>query len=230
MVGSSQGKRRTKRSGDKKMKEAESTKEVDTSEQVGASGCEEEVCTQEEKCMLCGGHHDGTDHDAESNEEFDFGGPAEEAEGSMEKAKTRTWSDVVRGLKPEVESEGTDSDKSWNESETADSDQQTDPDESDQLKAKETRTQRKSMPSRRNRRIGKRRGHSSKGAEMGLLSRHADQEGRGAQNQRGRGKRDRTGRGARARRSDARRSRLEEPTATEVDTTTPPQVELEGEC
>ena len=73
--------------------------------------------------MLCGGHHDGIDHDAESNEELEFGGPAEEAEGSMEKAKTRTWSDVVRGLKPEVESEGPDSDKSWNESETADSDQ-----------------------------------------------------------------------------------------------------------
>ena len=65
---------------------------------------------------------------------------------------------------------------------------------------------------------------------MGLLSRHADQEGRGAQNQRGRGKRDRTGRGARARRSDARRSRLKEPTATDIDTTSPPQVELQGEC
>ena len=38
-------KRSTGRRGDKKMKEAESTKEVDTSEQVGASGCEEEVCT-----------------------------------------------------------------------------------------------------------------------------------------------------------------------------------------
>ena len=172
----------------------------------------------------------GTDHDAESNEEFDFGSPAEEAKRSMEKAKTRKWSDVVRGLKPEVESECTDSDKSWNESETADSDQQMDPDESDRLKAKGTRTQRKSMPSWENRRIGKRRSHSNVSAEMGLLSRHADREGRGAQNQRGRGKRDRTGRGARARRSDARRSRLKEPTATEVDTTTPPQVELEGEC
>ena len=73
------GKGRTRRGGDKKKNEVESTKEVGTSEQVGAIGCEEEVCTQEEKCMLCGGHHDGTDHDAESNEEFDFGGPAEEA-------------------------------------------------------------------------------------------------------------------------------------------------------
>ena len=132
--------------------------------------------------MLCGGHHDGGDHDVESDEGFNFVEPAEEAEGSMEKAKTRTWSDVVRGLKPEVESEGTDSNKSRNESETADSDKHTNPDESDQLKAKKTRTQRKSMSSRRNRRIGKRRGRSSEGAEMGLLSRHADREGRGAQN------------------------------------------------
>ena len=111
----------------------------------------------------------------------------------------------MKGLKPKDESEDTDSDKSWNESgvtdseksgnesEVADSVQELDSDESDQLKAKETRKQRKSMPLRRNQRIGKRRSHSSEGAEMGLLSRHADREGRGAQNQRGRGKRDRTG-------------------------------------
>ena len=79
------------------------------------------------------------------------------------------------------------------------------------------------MPSWENRRIGKRRSHSNVSAEMGLLSRHADREGQGAQNQRGRGKRDWTGRGARA-------SQLEELTATEVDTTIPRQVELKGEC
>ena len=156
---------------------------------IGCSGkVKEDRANQKEwegKCMLCRGHHDGNNHDGEPKEEFDFGAPAEEAEGSMEKAKTQKWSDVVRGLKPEVKSEGTNSDKSWNESETADSDQQMDPDESDQLEAKETRTQRKSMPSRRNRRIGKRRGRSSEGAEMGLLNRHADQQGRGAQNQKG---------------------------------------------
>ena len=100
------GKSRTGRGGDKKKNEAESTKEVGTSEQVGASDCEEEVCTHEEKCMLCGGHHDGNDHDAEPNEEFDFGSPAEEAEGSMEKAKTRTWSDVRFGQ--ELERVGSD--------------------------------------------------------------------------------------------------------------------------
>jgi hypothetical protein len=33
---------------------------------------EKEVCTQEEKCMLCGGHHDGSDRDEELNEEYDF--------------------------------------------------------------------------------------------------------------------------------------------------------------
>ena len=146
------------------------------------------------------------------------------------KAKTRTWSDVVKGLEPEDESGATDSDKSWNESETVDSVQQTDSEEPDQFKAKQTRMQRKSMPSRRNRRIGKRRSHSSEGAERGLLSRHTDREGRGAQNKRGHGKQNQTGRGARARRSDARRSRLEEPTATEADTRIQPQVELEGEC
>ena len=223
------GRRRTGRRGDKKKEEAESTKEV------GTSGCKAEACIlctshPDAKCILCRGHHGGGDLDTESMAEFDFEEPAIRAKGRTVKTKIRTWSDVVKGLKPRVESEGTDSDKSWNESETADSDQQTDPDETDQLKAKMTRTQRKSMPSRRNQRIGKRRGHSSEGAKMGLLSRHTDQEGRSAQNQRSHGKRDRTGRGARARRSDARRSRLKEPTATEVDTTTPPQVELEGEC
>ena len=47
------------------------------------------------------------------------------------------------------ESGATDSEKSGNESETADSVQELDSDESNQLKAKETRKQRKSMPLRR---------------------------------------------------------------------------------
>ena len=51
------------------------------------------------------------------------------------KAKTRTWSDVVKGLEPEDESGATDSDKSWNESETIDSE------EPDQFKAKRMRRQ-----------------------------------------------------------------------------------------
>ena len=68
---------------------------------------------------------------------------------------------MVKGLKLEDEMEKTDLDKSrnksrvtnldksWNESETANSVQQMDSEKLDSLKAKDTRMQRKSMPSRR---------------------------------------------------------------------------------
>ena len=84
----------------------------------------------------------GSDREAESDEEFNFG-LVEEAEGGNtghnrmkepesaeqggdeankgEKAKTKTWSNVVKGLKPEDELEISNLDKSGNESETSDS-------------------------------------------------------------------------------------------------------------
>ena len=64
---------------------------------------------------------------------------------------------MVKGLKTEDELETTNSDKSWNESEATDSE------EPNQLKAKRTRRQRKSTPTRRNRRVEKRWSRNSDG-------------------------------------------------------------------
>ena len=93
----------------KKKKGVESTKEVDTSEQVGTSGNGGRV------------KKDKTDR--------------------KKKTKTRTWSNVVKGLEPKDDSAATDSDKSWNESQTTDLVLQKDPEEPDQFKAKRTRRQ-----------------------------------------------------------------------------------------
>ena len=73
-----------------------------------------------------------------------------------------------------------------------------------------------------------RRSHNNEGAEMGLMSRQANCEGRGEGNRTGRGKRDQMGRGARAKRDDAWRSQKQGPATT--DTTDRPQVEVEREC
>ena len=54
------------------------------------------------------------------------------------KARTRTWADVVKGLK-EGESETTDSDKTEDESKTVDSVQEVDSGESNHMKARWTR-------------------------------------------------------------------------------------------
>ena len=86
-----------------------------------------------------------------------------------EEAKTYVWSDVVKGLNPEEESENTDLDKSWNELETTDSVQQMDLEGPDQLKAKRTRRQRKSTPTWRNQRVDNCRSHNIEGAKLGLL-------------------------------------------------------------
>ena len=56
------------------------------------------------------------------------------------KAKTRTWSDVVKGLEED-------------ELEITDSVEKSDPDETDLVKAQRTRTQPKPMPTRKNRRV-----------------------------------------------------------------------------
>ena len=82
--------------------------------------------------------------------------------------KTKTWSDVVKGLTKVDELETTNSDKSGNGLETADSD------EPNNLKAKRTKRQ----PKRRQHR-------DSKGAEKGLTSRQDGQKGQDAQNWRG---------------------------------------------
>jgi hypothetical protein len=65
---------------------------------------------------------------------------------------------------------------------------------------------------------------------MGLLSKQANQGGRGAQNQTGRKRRNRTKQGTRARREDAKRSWTKELAATDTNTTIRPEVKLEGEC
>ena len=134
---------------------------------------------------------------------------------SKKKAKTRTWSYVVKGLKMEDElesadldknkneSKATDSDNSWNESEIADSVQQIDSEGLDQLMAMTIHMQQKMRPTQRNKR-SKHRSFNRK--QLGLLSIQVDQGGRSAQNQKGRSKRDHTGRGVQARQSDARRS------------------------
>ena len=66
------------------------------------------------------------------------------------KAKTHISSDVVKGLKIENELETTNLDNSGNESKTTDSGEMFDLEELDQLKATQTRRQRKSTPTQRN--------------------------------------------------------------------------------
>ena len=134
--------------------------------------------------------------------------PTEQGGGESKrrrKARTQTWSNVVKGLNKEDKLETADSDKSGNGSETANSVKQFDSEEPNNLKAKRTKGKRKRCQHCHNKVVGK-----------GHMSRQAEQEGRGIQN--------RTGRGARAR-HEARRSWSEEPEKHEK-----PQVELEGEC
>ena len=50
----------------------------------------------------------------------DGGRVKQDSLADRKKAKTQTWSDVVKGLKTEDELETTNSDKTWNESEEAD--------------------------------------------------------------------------------------------------------------
>ena len=100
---------------------------------------------------------------AESDEEFDFvtaeevedgyGGSDRRKEPGPEptkkggdkakkgkKARTKTWLDVVKGLKTEDELETTNSNKNGNGSETTDLVEQLDSEEPNQLKAKQTRS------------------------------------------------------------------------------------------
>ena len=79
------------------------------------------------------------------------GGKAKKAE----KTKTQTWSEVVTGLKIEDELETTNSDKSKNESEAPDLEEVFDSKEPNQVKAKQTRRQRKSTSTPRSPRIKK---------------------------------------------------------------------------
>ena len=121
------------------------------------------------------------------------------------KAKTKTWSDVAKGLKIENELETANSDKSGNESEAADSVRMFNSKMWNQLKAKWKKGQRKW-----------RQHHDNKGAEKGRTSEQSHRKGRDVWN--------RTSRGAGVRR-ETRRSRSKEP-EEQVE----PQVELEGEC
>ena len=85
------------------------------------------------------------------------------------KAKTRTWSNIMKGLKIEDELEIANSDKSENESEVVDSIEQFDSEESNHLKVKRTKGQRKSTMTQRSRRVEKHRRHNSEGAKMSWL-------------------------------------------------------------
>ena len=78
------------------------------------------------------------------------------------------------------------------------------------------------MPTQRSRPVEKRQNHSSKGVEMGLLSKQDDREGRGVRNQ--------MGRGVQARRREARRREARRSRSEELEKQKEPQVELEGEC
>ena len=170
---------------------------------------QEEECTlkeREEKCMQCRGHHGGSDRDVEWDEEFDFGEPAEEAEGSKDrnlteepktvetggdKVKEKMWSDVLQDLRIEAELETANSVKSEIESDLFDSIEMFHSDTPNRLMAKRRKGQR-----------GTHQRHGNKRAKKGQQSRQPDQNGRSTRN--------RTGRGARARR-EARRNRSIDP-------------------
>ena len=62
--------------------------------------------------------------------------PTEKGRGNAGKTKTRIWSDVVKILKIEDKLETPNSDMSWNELEAADSEEEFDSEELNQLKAK----------------------------------------------------------------------------------------------
>ena len=132
----------------------------------------------------------GSDPEAESDEEFDFGSteeaedehggnnqrnesePAEQGGDEAKKgkkAKNKTWSDVVKGLKIEDKLETTNSYKSGNESETAGSVRMFDSETPNHLEAKQKKWQRK-----------RRQHRGNKGAQKGCTSKQADQKGRGA--------------------------------------------------
>ena len=76
---------------------------------------------------------------------------------------------MVKGLKIEDELEIANSDKSENESEVVDSIEQFDSEESNHLKVKRTKGQRKSTMTQRSRRVEKHRRHNSEGAKMSWL-------------------------------------------------------------
>ena len=121
-----------------------------------------------------------------------------------EKAKTETWSDVVKGLKTKDELETANSVDSGNRSEEDDSVRMFDSKTPNQLKVKQKKGQQK-----------RREPHNSKGARKGRTSTQADRKGRGARNRTGRVQA----------RHDVKRNQSEEQEEREE-----PQVELEGKC
>ena len=93
-----------------------------------------------------------------------------------EKAKTKTWSEVVKGLWIEDELKTTNSNESGNKSETTDSVRMFDSETPNQLKAMQRKGQYK-----------RHQYHNSKGAKKGRMSRQADRKGQGVRNRTGRG-------------------------------------------
>ena len=87
---------------------------------------------------------------------------------------TKTWSDVVKGLKKDDELETTISGKSGNESEIVDSNKWVDSDEPNFMKAKQTRRYPKSTPKRRSRWVEGCQYRDNKEVEKGLTSKQPD--------------------------------------------------------
>ena len=88
------------------------------------------------------------------------GSRVKKGKDDQEKAKTKTWPDVVKGPKIEDELETPNSEKRGNESETTDSVEQFGSEESNHLKAKWTKGQQKRCQHRDNEVAGK--GHTSR--------------------------------------------------------------------
>ena len=99
------------------------------------------------------------------------------------KAKTRTWSDVVKGLEED-------------ELEIIDSVEKSDLDETDHVKARRTRRQPKPRSIGGNRRVEGHQYRDNDEVEKGLKSRCTDHRGQGAFDPRGRRTWDRTRKGA----------------------------------
>ena len=147
----------------------------------------------------------GSDRDAESDDEFDFGS-TEEAAGNKRRKELKLAEyrgDEANKIEDELETAN--SDKSGDELETTDSVRMFDLETMNQLKAKRKKGQQK-----------KRQHRDNKGSRKDRMSRQDERKGRGAWN--------RTGRGVRVRR-EARKYWSKEPEEREE-----PHVELEGEC
>ena len=105
---------------------------------------------------------ESTEKGGDRAQEGRAGGKVKKNKGNLKiKVKTRTWSDVVRGLEGD-------------ESETTDSIEKSDMEESNLVKANQTRGKQKSTPIWRNRQVEGRQRQDNEGVDKGLTSKQAD--------------------------------------------------------